>query len=199
MVREEDTQVSAFAYLLLACFNATYVPMSITTVYLNILQDILDSGADLDYQLGADLDYQLYSSCALWCFGLPIMEARPGSICDAFSACLESRAGEWAEHDENSQGERHFFFSVTKKVLSHGVLRGSNMALLIKVIPVVFPEGLAGELLAISPKASGSSNRRKRDEEGSHPGIKCRKRQKHQQFGRDYSRDLATLSSEPLN
>ncbi|KAI0860805.1 hypothetical protein F4860DRAFT_477778 [Xylaria cubensis] len=164
---DDGTKVSAFAFLLLGSFNPSFSPLTITTTYLNLLQKFLDSGADLDYQL--------HNSRVRWPFSLPIIDSfGRGSVCEAFSECLKLIAGKWTKLSDDDQRERHFFFSVTKKVLSQGVLRNSNIATLIEVIPVVFPEGLAEELVAIAPKASSSRNRRKRD-----PGVKHQKRQKH--------------------
>ncbi|KAI0183877.1 hypothetical protein EV127DRAFT_254679 [Xylaria flabelliformis] len=169
---DDDTQISAFAFLLLGCFDPSFSPLTITTTYLNLLQKFLDSGANLDYQL--------HSSSEKWSVSLPIMESfGRGSVCEAFSECLKLIAGKWTKLSDDDQRERHFFFSVTKKVLFQGVLRNSNIATLIEVIPVVFPEGLAEELVAIVPKASSSRNRRKRDEEGRDLGVKRQKRQKH--------------------
>ncbi|RYC58805.1 hypothetical protein CHU98_g7404 [Xylaria longipes] len=170
-------QVSAFALFLLACFDESFIPKSSTTTYLNILQNFLDSGADLDYQMN--------SNTTLWLFSFSIAKSfTRGSVCEAFSVGLKSRAAQWVEHDEDDQRDRHFLYCVTRKVLSLGLLRNYSMAMITEAIPIVFPEELAEELLSIPPKASGSCNRRKRDEEGSDLGIKNRKRQKRRRSGK---------------
>ncbi|KAI0449711.1 hypothetical protein F5B21DRAFT_33845 [Xylaria acuta] len=172
MIRGDDSDIhlSAFALFLLTCFDASLIGYS-TTTYLNVLQDFLDCGADLDYQL--------QGGSARRFFGLLIMkDLTRGSICEVFSLCLKSRAEQWVELDENDQKECHFLYSVTRKLLSLGMLRNYNMAMLIEAIPTVFPEGPAEELLAIALKAGGSRNRRKRDEEGGDPEVRGQKRQK---------------------
>ncbi|KAI0548149.1 hypothetical protein F4679DRAFT_327914 [Xylaria curta] len=169
-VGENGTQVSAFALLLLSCFDHSFASTSIITTYLNILQSFFDSGANLDYHI---------NSPTLWSFDLPIIKGfNQGSICDAFSLYLKDKAGKWVNLTENDQMERDFLCSVTKKVLSQGVRRNSNVSMLIGVIPVVFPEDFAEELVAIVPKIKGSRNRRRRDEDGKDPGVKRRKCQK---------------------
>ncbi|KAI1734086.1 hypothetical protein F4680DRAFT_439415 [Xylaria scruposa] len=177
-VGENDARVSAFALFLLGCFDASFestASTSTTTSYLNILQDFFD--------FGADLDYEFHSSSTLWSFGLSIKkDFTQGSICEAFSLCLKARAGQWIQLTENDQIERHFFYSVTKKVLSQGVLRNFDISMLIGVIPVVFPEDLAEQLIAIVPKIRGSRNRRKRDEYGRDPAVKRRRTRRDHKY-----------------
>ncbi|TRX92087.1 hypothetical protein FHL15_006954 [Xylaria flabelliformis] len=178
----DDTQVSAFAFLLLS-FNPSFSPLTITITNLNLSQKFLDSRADLDYQL--------HSNCVLWSFRLPIMDSfGRGSVCEAFSECLKLISGKWTKLSDDDQRERHLFFSVTKKMVFQGVLHNYNIATLIEIIPVVFLEGLAEELVAIVPKVSGSRNRRKRDEGGRDTSVKRQKRQKRRRSGRNYNCEL---------
>ncbi|KAI0483460.1 hypothetical protein F4859DRAFT_472902 [Xylaria cf. heliscus] len=164
---------SVFGLFLLTCFSLSWPDVPSQMTYLNMLQDFLDSGADLDYQLHVG-----YTN---FCFGLPHMEDLTGeSICDVFSRLLKSRAGKWKVHDQRDQKERHFLSAITRKLLSPGVLCNHNMAMLIEAVPSVFPENLAEELLAASRKTGGPCSSKKRNEESRDLGVKGQKRRKLQ-------------------
>lgn len=88
------------------------------------------------------------------------------SVYEAFSICLESKARQWVEHDEEDHRECQFLYSVTRKVLSLGMLRNSGTTRLLEATPVVFTEELSEELSAIASKISSSSKRKKNIREG---------------------------------
>ncbi|KAI0439403.1 hypothetical protein F4803DRAFT_568545 [Xylaria telfairii] len=164
-----DTKISTFALFLLTCFDASFIRESSTETYLSLLQDFLDSGANLDYQLHGGFAELCYSS-------LTMKNFTGGSVCEVFSVCLQRKARKWVEHDEGDQAERHFLSSVTRKLLSAGILGNYNTEMLVGAIPKVFPEELAKELPAIPSKADHTCNRRKRDEEVSTTARKHQKR-----------------------
>jgi hypothetical protein len=107
---------------------------------LMALEDFLEAGADLDIQ--QSFDGPLIG---------PLGPLRTESVCDAFSATLESRALTWSTDSPEDQNTLSLLETVTYKLLAHGVARNSNITLLVECIPRVFPLERADILMRIVP------------------------------------------------